>query len=690
MSGPWQKFNNPAQGQQSGPWQKFDGAGGNNAEAGNPPPPTSTEQPGVMERAMNWFTKPHWSADKLMDNFGETSNQLIPKFARDPVPLSKRIHDVADTPPTIAESEHPIRTGVEKGLAHAVSDTAGVVSSSTSPAGITAIATGGAGRLPGAIGKIAKVANVAQATGYGGHGLVDMFDDKADESQPDALQRKLTDASMVAGSAAGAAHATKGAAPDLAHKMMNWKMDVPQDALKFTNPGEAVVKEGIYGNSKKGLLDQVRSSQDRIGPQIDLTHQAADQHGIHFDTRPAFHPVDETIANAAKEQEVGTHNKALGFLKEKTNQMGIDPVSGEAQVTDVPRNMDMKPTEANTLKRGVGRTRWAATEPGSATLEAGRRQTYGNLKEQIHKEVPEVAPLDERYSGLTEAENALEPAAREGMKLQLPNASDYMVGGTAAAAAGLMEHNPMTWAKAALGGMALKKVIGSTPVVSRAAYWLGNQEPVQGMTPGPNQPPAPTPTGPVPPPQLQGNFGGSPLGPSVDHNAPSTTPFTTRPRGAGTDVTRMPLPSTPDASLSGKVTQMPEPLSDGGWRTGHVPQGGATLKAQADSIYYKLEQEIEKDPYYQPTPEEAAILEADAAAFAGDGPPQQGGGKVLNMPSAKPPLDEQLKQALMADKEGTDHYAQAKAELGPKATVSQIALRAQELKLAAKNPKGSK
>lgn len=544
MSGPWQKFQNPSAGE-DGPWSKFRGAtGGNNPEQGGAP---TGEEPSWVEKAYNWFTKPNISGGDLINKVVGAVKSHVPgvpaigegdqpHYAADTDP-GKALKTYATSGPTMAESAHPKLTGAAKGLAHAVTDTADVAGAATSPAGIVGTASGLGTEIP-AVAGASKALTLGQSLGWGGKGAYDLADspelyanegDDVTAPNPDSLQQKLNAAAMFTGGATGAAAGTKGAAPKLASKIMNSVLDTNPDVLRYTNPGEEVVKHGIYGNSKQGLMDKVGVAKNEVGSQVDPLAHYATNRGVTSDVTGDLQPIRDTEARAAKESQLGTANKAKDFYSEKVHYANQNPTTGEYE-QGAPRPLtNMTPDELLTFKRGMGRGNWDAASPDFHTLEAGRRGTYGNLKDTLHTAVPELKPYDERFSGLKEAEESLEPQVRSLSSEFTRGPSDYVAGATAGGLLGLgATHNAMDipqWAAYGLGGMALKRALASTPVASRAAYWLGNQEPLAPPTVTPAPPPAQPGAMPQPAPgQLPGNTA-APLGLPPNRNMPPAGPW---------------------------------------------------------------------------------------------------------------------------------------------------------------------
>jgi hypothetical protein len=125
--------------------------------------------------------------------------------------------------------------------------------------------------------------------------------------------------------------------------------------------------------------------------------------------------------------------------------------------------MVLSPLEATKFKRMVGDTvKWTGNDPFEDTLNAVKGQIYGNIKNQVNQAVPEVAPLNERYSNLVGAGKAIErriPVAERNAHWSL---SDIALGASG--------HIPLAIARKAF----------STPAVrTRIAHSLNSLAPTQ-------------------------------------------------------------------------------------------------------------------------------------------------------------------------------------------------------------------
>lgn len=142
------------------------------------------EQPGIISRT--------WSA---------LNTPLIPQGRAEKEGLA-----TATSVPTLAESEHPVLTGIKKGLAGAYADTLGTVRGFTSPVGLATLGMGAVARAVPKIAPLARAVQTGAGLVFGGQGAGQVIG-AGTENTPEAWQQRLQGASQVAAGAAGGADA---------------------------------------------------------------------------------------------------------------------------------------------------------------------------------------------------------------------------------------------------------------------------------------------------------------------------------------------------------------------------------------------------------------------------------------------------------------------------------------------------
>ena len=155
---------------------------------------------------------------------------------------------------SLADADHPVWSGIKKGLAHAATDTADVGSAFTSPASIALMGSGALGKAIPAISTLAKTIQGAAGAYYGVKGAGDIHSAVTNTDAPmaDRLQQGLMGGAQVAGGAAGAADTVKGAVPAIG----NLLRDLTDPAQRVTNMGRTDALTQI-SNARQNFADHV-------------------------------------------------------------------------------------------------------------------------------------------------------------------------------------------------------------------------------------------------------------------------------------------------------------------------------------------------------------------------------------------------------------------------------------------------
>jgi len=157
------------------------------------------------------YEAPQGTASKIW----ETANKpLVPEGRAE-----KEAKEYTEAPPTLAESEHPIWTGMKKGAAGVYKDAAEMGRSMvTSPLGAATLGLGALGETPGIMGKAAKAGSRIAAGGFGASGVEQAAEGAQDISKkgitPENVKETLGGAGQALLGGAGTVHGTEmGEAP---------------------------------------------------------------------------------------------------------------------------------------------------------------------------------------------------------------------------------------------------------------------------------------------------------------------------------------------------------------------------------------------------------------------------------------------------------------------------------------------
>lgn len=205
------------------------------------------------------------------------------------------------------------------------------------------------------------------------------------------------------GGAAGtkAAGALEGVANAAAKKIVAPLVKKPLGAtledLKFgRDPAQAIVDEGLVG-TKESMAEQ---SDKRLGDIYNATDKLLKNH-------PNQTPIN---AEPIIDQAINDSQAAAKRVGNKTAISRLDDLR-DALKTEYG-NLSGTPYEINNLKREIGDSAsdlgaFKATDPVEASAAAAMARVYTGIKEAVNKQVPDIAPLNERAANLISARTAL-------------------------------------------------------------------------------------------------------------------------------------------------------------------------------------------------------------------------------------------------------------------------------------------
>lgn len=170
-----------------------------------------------------------------------------------------------------------------------------------------------------------------------------------------------------------------------------------EDTRFGRNPAQAITDEGLSG-TKQGMLEQAKNRTGQLADAVDQTLQNHPNSGATIDAGPIIdNAIDNAVSSAKK-----TGNKAVITRLENLRE-ALKTEYGPTKGT---------PFEINKLKREVGQIgsdlgAFKSTDPLEASAAGAMADVYSGLKDAVNKQVPEIAPLNERISNLISAQTAL-------------------------------------------------------------------------------------------------------------------------------------------------------------------------------------------------------------------------------------------------------------------------------------------
>jgi hypothetical protein len=253
----------------------------------------------------------------------------------------------------------------------------------------------------------------------------------------------------------------------------NWPASIVNNMLRpfekqfrfGKNAGQGIVDEGILAASKGRLLNQVRAAKSRVGQEIGNTLQTAKaQAGPGIDINAQLGAIDDAITEAVKG---GRANQPIvdqlnAFRESLTNESVLNP---KGQIIAGSPRAAMNPEQATALKRTIGEnTRWTG-EAYDEPLNAAKSQTYGKLRSEIEREVPQVESLNEHYSNLLEAEKIAKRRANANPNLRASEIGLGIIGEGAMPHAGIGAFLTALAGRTAPGATGLAQIVKRSPEI---------------------------------------------------------------------------------------------------------------------------------------------------------------------------------------------------------------------------------
>lgn len=360
-------------------------------------PPADTTQATAGVKDSTSTPKPQGTASKVWE---AANKPLIPEGRAE-----KEGRELSTSAPTLAESEHPILTGIKKGAAGAYADTLGFARGLSSPLGVAAMGLGALGEAPGAMGKVAGVGSKIAAGGFGAQGAQQAVEGGMDIAKqgatPENLKQTLGGAGMAALGGAGTMHGTEmGEAPakktllapvrgigkmagPLSHVlpttaglaageaighpyygMLAGKMLVPREPIEnFLGKGRTAGLNPEEANIAH-LEDRVRDAEKKAKPAKEAydAHESSRQQGIPAPT-DVISKYDTTQKNLAEAQ------------------MHLDNAKAATKTAAAPADQEITPG-------AVAAARPDAPTPTNEELDARQNALMGKMQKQVGIGVP--------------------------------------------------------------------------------------------------------------------------------------------------------------------------------------------------------------------------------------------------------------------------------------------------------------
>ena len=267
-------------------------------------------------------------------------------------------------------------------------------------------------------------------------------------------------------------------AEKLPSRLMNAQIKPLAKEFRFgRDPGEALIREGIVGNSVEEIGKRASVRLDEIGSQIGSVLTSPLARGKVIDVAPAISVIDAALQRAANSGEQALVSRLQGVKDGLTKQFIIGPAGRlEEGGTKLLR---LSPEMASKLKTEIGRaTKWTG-QAFDNEVNKVRREIYGKLEEAIGSAVPSVRPLNERYSNMLSAVHAAEHRTDVLRRQNMVGLGDKSFGGAVGVGAIAGGAGGLQALLAGIAGTALSNLVRSPAVQSRLAMALSKLAPAE-------------------------------------------------------------------------------------------------------------------------------------------------------------------------------------------------------------------
>jgi hypothetical protein len=264
-----------------------------------------------------------------------------------------------------------------------------------------------------AIAGAAALAPVPTGVALVGHGLWNAVPaiPSALQGNPEAAERALGGMAEATGGAALSTGGWKASQPTrnaAAQRIVELPTKISPSATSVNeryniNPQQAIIDEGLSG-TKRSIVPKADAKLAEIGQKIDQTLTLPQYSRMN----PQAHMDLTADINQARTKWIADAQRAgdKGGLINRINKVA------DAMLTQYGNSADMVPMEATLLKRGIAdEVRWNKPEhslPYDSEVNAFRMDVVSRLKDRINAQVPEVAPLNQRWANLRAAKTALD------------------------------------------------------------------------------------------------------------------------------------------------------------------------------------------------------------------------------------------------------------------------------------------
>lgn len=178
-----------------------------------------------------------------------------------------------------------------------------------------------------------------------------------------------------------------------------------KDFLYGRNPGQAIADEKLIAGSPEDLSAQINDKLNKYGEQI---NNVVSKSYKKVNISDSIFPFNSAINKAASSNDQNLVNRLNEIKTAITNKLSLDPATGNIQVQFKRDLNSLSPLEATEIKRIIGeKAKFTGNPSDDKLVNNVLRQSYGNIRREIEKAVPEVTSLNQRYADLKVANIAI-------------------------------------------------------------------------------------------------------------------------------------------------------------------------------------------------------------------------------------------------------------------------------------------
>ena len=253
----------------------------------------------------------------------------------------------------------------------------------------------------------------------------------------------------------------------------------PAKALKKfgAEPGQEVAVQGLKANTIEGLQKEVSQRKNQIGAMIDATLSTPQNAARRV---PMLHAVTDPIDDAIR------NVRGNDALISRLQSLKEDILVKDLGVTDPAKLRHVKelyvpPLKARQIKTRLGKFRWSE-DPLEGSLNDVKQEIYRKINANIDTIVPGTKALNRQYTNLLKADIAIDARIDALQKLNLVGLTSKAITAASTIGAFLATGDLGRTVQAALmsgSGIAVGKVLSSTPILSRVAAQFAQLSPAE-------------------------------------------------------------------------------------------------------------------------------------------------------------------------------------------------------------------